>query len=346
MANVGDSLVRWSQWVLAPNDASPCASLAKDVFRSADVDETRHAITRAFSEHELDVVGPSRRLDAALAAWDLGKVAVGYLRHGAEVIVRPGPVESFYAVGIAVKGSAILRCGRSEAGCTPGSAVVASPAQEPVMRRSADYEEVTLRIDRGAVERELSRLLRRDVDAPVVFDAAIGPSAPAGSAWAATLGFVLDEIRCGTGALDHSLVRSRVDQLLISQLLLGQRHTFSEQLEASYRAARRPAVGRALEIIQARAAEPLTVPMLAQLVGVSVRGLQQGFQDYLGTTPLESLRDVRLARAHDDLLAARNEEGASVSEVAYRWGFGHLARFAGYYKHRYGELPSATLRRQ
>jgi len=86
--------------------------------------------------------------------------------------------------------------------------------------------------------------------------------------------------------------------------------------------------------------------MLAGLAGVSVRGLQQGFRDYLGITPLEYLREVRLARARDDLLAADPEADVSVTEVAYRWGFGHLARFAGYYRHRYGELPSETLRRR
>jgi AraC-like DNA-binding protein len=33
-----------------------------------------------------------------------------------------------------------------------------------------------------------------------------------------------------------------------------------------------------------------------------------------------------------------------VGEVAYRWGFTHLDRFAGAYAKRFGETPSATLR--
>jgi AraC-like DNA-binding protein len=34
----------------------------------------------------------------------------------------------------------------------------------------------------------------------------------------------------------------------------------------------------------------------------------------------------------------------NVSEVAYRWGFTHLGRFAGAYRARFGESPSQTLR--
>ena len=344
--NMAGSLLRWGEWVLAPSGAGPSSGSAKQVFRSADVDETRLAIAQVTCEHELDVVGASKRLDAAMASWGLGKVAVGYVRHGAEVIVRPGRLGSFYAVNISVKGSATSRCGRSEAESGPGSAAVLSATPEIVMRRSADCEEVMLRIDRGALEVELSRMLRRDVDAPVVFDVGMSLSTRPGSNWAATVRFILDEIRRGTGSLDHPLVRGRVEQLLIDRLLVAQQHNFSGQLGTGHPPARPPAVRRAVEIIWTRAADPLTVPMVAELVGVSVRGLQQGFRDYLGITPLEYLREVRLARAHENLLAACPDDGASVTEIAYRWGFGHLARFAGYYKHRYGELPSETLRRQ
>lgn len=214
------------------------------------------------------------------------------------------------------------------------------------MRWSADCENVALRIDRCALEAELSCMLRRDIDAPVMFEPAMDLSAGTTSSWAATLGFVLDEIRRGTGSLDHPLVRSRVEQLFIDQLLLAQPHNYSEQLCTGHPPARPPAVRRAMELIHARAADPLTVPMLAELAGVSVRSLQQGFRDHLGITPLEYLRQVRLARARDDLHAAGPEGATSVTEVAYRWGFGHLGRFTVYYKHRYGELPSETLRRQ
>ena len=53
----------------------------------------------------------------------------------------------------------------------------------------------------------------------------------------------------------------------------------------------------------------------------------------------------RLAAAHQDLLDADPAGGASVAEIAHRWGFAHLARFAERYRQAYGEKPSETLRR-
>jgi AraC family transcriptional regulator, ethanolamine operon transcriptional activator len=35
----------------------------------------------------------------------------------------------------------------------------------------------------------------------------------------------------------------------------------------------------------------------------------------------------------------------AVQDIAARWGFWHLGEFSADYKHQFGELPSATLRR-
>ena len=54
------------------------------------------------------------------------------------------------------------------------------------------------------------------------------------------------------------------------------------------------------------------------------------------------LQQCRLERARADLLDAR----ASVTETAYRWGFGNLGDFAARYRERFGEKPSETLRQR
>jgi transcriptional regulator GlxA family with amidase domain len=63
---------------------------------------------------------------------------------------------------------------------------------------------------------------------------------------------------------------------------------------------------------------------------------------YVGGSPTAHLRRVRLDRVRAELSAAR--PGTTVSDVAYRWGFTHLGRFAGAYAKRFGEPPSTTLR--
>ena len=102
-------------------------------------------------------------------------------------------------------------------------------------------------------------------------------------------------------------------------------------------------VRRAIDAIQAEPGRAYTVTTLAEIAGVSRRSLQQAFQQYVGVAPMAYLRQVRLARVHDELRAAAPAE-VSVTDVAYRHGFVHLGRFAGAYRSRYGRSPSETLR--
>jgi transcriptional regulator GlxA family with amidase domain len=59
--------------------------------------------------------------------------------------------------------------------------------------------------------------------------------------------------------------------------------------------------------------------------------------------PMAYVEHVRLERVHDTLTEA-DPARTTVAEVAYRWGFTHLGRFAQAYGRRYGRYPSETLR--
>jgi transcriptional regulator GlxA family with amidase domain len=93
-------------------------------------------------------------------------------------------------------------------------------------------------------------------------------------------------------------------------------------------------------------AEPwraFTARDLAAIAGVGVRVLQESFRQHVGMSPLTYLRRLRLDGVHAELSRSEPWE-VSVSEVAFRWGFTHLGRFAGAYRARYGVSPSQTLR--
>ena len=53
----------------------------------------------------------------------------------------------------------------------------------------------------------------------------------------------------------------------------------------------------------------------------------------------------RLEQVHEELLIADPSTGVKVTDVALRHGFTHTGRFAAAYKERFGESPSATMRR-
>src|SRR6478735_8771307 len=94
-------------------------------------------------------------------------------------------------------------------------------------------------------------------------------------------------------------------------------------------------VRQALALFKDDPARDYSVIELAKTCRVSPRTLQQHFRQALVQSPLDALRDIRLELVRHELLLARVD--TVVTEVATRAGFGHLGRFAGWYRDRYGE---------
>ncbi|RKR73308.1 helix-turn-helix transcriptional regulator [Frondihabitans australicus] len=103
------------------------------------------------------------------------------------------------------------------------------------------------------------------------------------------------------------------------------------------------AVRRAMLYADERLRSPLTVEDLASAARLSSRGLTLAFQRERGQTPMQYVRDGRLAGARADLIAADPTRGETVTTIAGSWGFSNAGRFAARYAEVYGESPRATL---
>lgn len=100
----------------------------------------------------------------------------------------------------------------------------------------------------------------------------------------------------------------------------------------------------AIEFLRSRISTPTVMADLFRHCGVAERTLNEHFRKFLHTSPMRYLRQLRLAAAREALLAS--ETGISVTEVAQRFEFHHLGRFAELYRRSFGESPSATLLRR
>ena len=85
------------------------------------------------------------------------------------------------------------------------------------------------------------------------------------------------------------------------------------------------------------------MPDVLEYVGCSRSALFKNFRKFRGYTPWEFLTSRRLGIVRQRLLEAGEEE--SVTSIANELGFSHMGRFSQVYHKRYGEKPSATLRR-
>ncbi|MCA9187826.1 MAG: substrate-binding domain-containing protein, partial [Planctomycetales bacterium] len=93
----------------------------------------------------------------------------------------------------------------------------------------------------------------------------------------------------------------------------------------------------ALRLIQSRATQGLVVDDILYEVPVSRRSLEIRFRRYLGRSPAEEIRRVRLEKSKD--LLARSE--MSIAEVASACGFANATRFGVAFRKRHGMTPLA-----
>src|ERR1700722_18943624 len=87
-----------------------------------------------------------------------------------------------------------------------------------------------------------------------------------------------------------------------------------------------------------------TLIELCATLGVPERSLRTSCMQHLGIGPMSYLRLRRLKSVRRALCSA-SPDGSNVAELARRYGFTELGRFAARYHQLFGELPSETLRR-
>jgi AraC-like DNA-binding protein len=199
----------------------------------------------------------------------------------------------------------------------------------------------TLLFEPLAIERELAALLGHSAPSPVDFDLQLANVA--GTAFHRALQLIQNELRSPVGLTAVPTMAASLGRLVIAGLLMTHRSNYTEELSRP-RAVEGPrAIRTAVGLIDRRPAEIETVADIAKAVGLSVRALDEGFRRHVGTSPMAYLRQVRLARAHDELVAS-DADVTTATIIAYNWGFWNYGRFAAAYRRRYGCTPSETLR--
>ncbi|MER7661483.1 MULTISPECIES: AraC family transcriptional regulator [unclassified Streptomyces] len=307
------------------------------------MDEARQVIGERFYSNFIDVLGGNTKFTARYGIAAFGPFTLGRLDFGADVRIRFGELGSYH-VDVPLGGQMAWRQGpHTESVATPTRAAVFQPYGDTTLDRvSGGHPLLAVKVNAKALHGQLERLLGRTVRGPLVLAPELDIGKGAGLSWVRMIRTVSDEMQSG-GLPARPVVARPLQEALLTGLLLAAGHRYREELDRPAPALRPGPVKRALEAIHGMPEHPFTTGELAVLAGVSVRRLQEAFQQYVGMAPLAYLTDIRLTCIHDELRRSAPGE-VSVSEVAYRWGFGHLGRFSARYRARFGELPSQTLR--
>ncbi len=294
--------------------------------------------------HRIRVTGAAEAFQATFHAVLFRDITLGHLDFGTEVEVEVPATADNHLILVPANGSCRVTSGsHPPVAASPVLAAVPTPGAPLRLEVDAQSALVVLRIDADAMQVHLSRLLGHTLDRQLAFAPELDLAQPSASRWNFAVQMLHAELFDQGSLLHRGVGVGQLEEFMMSSLLYTVPSTFSEELGDPNRFERR-AVRLAREFIEQNLSRPLTVGEIAEAAGVGVRTLQSFFAEDLQQTPMAFVRSLRLDRARADLADTAPGSGVTVTEIASRWGFTHLGRFATSYAHRFGESPSQTLR--
>lgn len=322
----------------------PPSLAERELFYTDDLDVASKEIEHVYARRHLRLVRSDDRLAACHHAARLRDITLSYLDYGAAIEIERIDTPDYVAVHLPMSGRAEIRSGRQLVVATPTTGAVPSPSEPLVMRCDVDSPHLIVRIDQAALEQHLARLTGEPVRRPLRFAPLLDLTAAPATRWLGAIQLLHTEVYYADSLANGGLGIGSLEEFVMSTLLLVQPNNYTELLHGRHTRPGRRAVRMAVDYIEAHLAEPIAPADVARFVGVSVRALQVGFKEELDVSPHVYLRDRRLDRVYADLRDAVPSDGVTVTELALRWGFTHLGRFAELYRSRFGESPSVTLR--
>jgi len=303
-----------------------------------DLDEATHAVAQVYCPHELVLKRTERALDAALETLGPSQQPIVRLQYGAAVAVDAGRFPRLFLVMTCTRGKGFVSQEKRSREWFAGTTLPVSAGLGTKFEFGREFAQTTVRLDVDLLERLCSRWLGYPLPQSVRFDLR-----PFSSEFQQTWSQVLALMESSKTLQLPSAATASFEEFVLTLLLHGHPHNFSDALKEPVTLAGTGVVKRAEHFIEEHAGEPITISDVAAHVNISVRSLQEGFKSFRNTTPTAALRSVRLQRARHELVHATKT--TTVTEVALRWGFLHLGRFSQMYKSAFNENPAMTLRR-
>jgi AraC-like DNA-binding protein len=308
---------------------------------TADPDEAHDHIREAYADHSVRLSGTRDRFRFRHDLVDAGTFAVARYHHSMSCRVRVDSL-GFLLVGQMLGGRLRVTSGQDELRPVRGEVFLFSPTGRMTVEWE-DFRAGLVRLEQSVVDRVAAELYGPVAPAGVRFTQAGAVSADHARHWHGLVRYLHRDVLDNPVVADSPLVRAHAQRLLAATTLETFPNTAAcgDREEPGHATA--TAVRRATAFIDERAGDPIGLTDIAGAARVGPRTLQVAFRQHLDTTPIDHLREVRLQRAHRDLVAADPTTGVTVAMIAGRWGFAHHGRFAARYRERFGIAPSRTL---
>lgn len=313
---------------------------------SNDIDQIRSHMVAMVCPHDLSTEGGSppiafRHNHATFGSLNFD--ATDYGHPFGQVVVAVPPMHDLFVVEIALAGEAQIIRGEDRLVLRAGELFVMGGGDRIRHALGRGFRNFSMKVARPELELLLARELGYHPGALHFFSGPVGLEGAAVSLFE-MIRTVCDDIDQNRGGHLHPRTTGAAEDMLKRLLLAAVPHNHSDMFNGRGRLPAPFHVRRVEEYIHSNFAEPICLADLIAVSGVSGRSLHSGFRRFRDTTPMNYLKDHRLAMARL-ALSGPADRHLTVTDVALNCGFSHLSRFAGDYFNRFGERPSASLRR-
>lgn len=299
---------------------------------TSDWEAAHRAVEQVYFPHELVALTSPNLLELDLQTMDLGPVTIGKLNWGTDVSIACDYPDA-YEINIPLSGVLESRASSATTVSQTGEATVFTANRPSLITRwSADCVVVGVKFDAAFLEREADRVRSTALRSQLVLPDRLDLAGPDAQAWVSLVRALSAQLRQPADLLANPLVGPQLASAVSSALLLAV------SPEEAGSGLRPRTVKRVLDALHDDPARDWRLADMAEIGGCSLRRLQEGFAEHIGASPTQTLRDIRLQRAHVDLVSPDGTD--TVAEVAARWGFSSPSRLAAAYRRRYGVPPS------
>jgi len=315
------------------------------VLTSTDLHEMRELLAALANTSGIEVVGKGHEIDASIHSVSFSNLTLTHVTYGAVTtsIEDQGGEEDVLLFIMPTGGVGVVQHQGQEFDISPDVGLMRD-IRTPIGARQDQFSCFGLPLPIATLKQHARMLIGEAADwVDFQFDGRLDLSASGGRHVRDTMYYVANALDGPLRNLDNSIVLDGFKDLLLSNILTLLPNSHSELLQGQPKSGAVPYyVKRARDYIHAHAQDSITLEDLARYAGCGYRTLQVAFNDVHGMSPMAYVKTVRLSRVHKDLLCAG--DGVTVRDVALKWGFVHMGRFAQIYTQQFGVTPSQTLR--
>ncbi len=321
---------------------SEIALANKVVLDSTNVNEVHSRISRYFKSHDIRFLDGSADLHTILKRTQVNQLAVNVLEYGGNVMIDPGPLDSFYLLHINLRGQCEMTHDGGHMTIDENNAVICAPHRAHRFWWQPDSQVVAIQIPRDRLVSHVRQALGRPIADDIDFDIAIDLTSSDAQAFMGLVRYMLSDANLDDGLTNRNMTAEPLERALLSALLRMQPGSHQSAMLMDAAGAVPAHVRRAENYMHANINRAIRMSELADVAGVTDRTLSSSFQRFRGDSPASYFLNMRLSKARQMLLSAPS--GKTVSDIAFDLGFGHLSGFAAAYRSRFDETPAQTLR--